>query len=135
VDARAVLPPGGILRFVTIAFYPTGFRTAAVVTYEYPEVRTAVFAGLTVICARLGAPGLSFDGVRRCMGKPRSQKRDLGHPLAVIGKLRFSLLRLLKVLLPEGEHGVVALNERGQVDEAVLAHGEKDDLIRLAGGD
>jgi hypothetical protein len=28
-----VLPPDGLLRFVTIAFYPTGSRRAAVVTY------------------------------------------------------------------------------------------------------
>jgi hypothetical protein len=34
------------LRFVTIAFYPTGSRTAAVVTFGYTEVRTAVFRGL-----------------------------------------------------------------------------------------
>ena len=40
----------------------------------------------------------------------------------------------LKILFPEGEHGVVALNERGQVDEAVLAHGEEHYLVRLAGG-
>jgi hypothetical protein len=58
VDACAVLPPGGVLRFVTIAFYPTGSRRAAVVTYGYPEVRMAVFAGLTVIDASLAAPGL-----------------------------------------------------------------------------
>jgi hypothetical protein len=38
-------------------------------------------------------------------------------------------------LFPKGEHGVVALDERGQVDEAMLAHGEERYLVRLAGSD
>jgi hypothetical protein len=33
-----VLPPDGLLGFVTTTFYPTGSRTADVVTYGYPEV-------------------------------------------------------------------------------------------------
>jgi hypothetical protein len=96
VDGRAVFPPDGVLRFVTVAFYPTELRTADVVTYGYPEVRMAVFAPLTVIY-------------------PYSYRRT---------PPTFTL-RLLKVLFPEGEHGVVALNERRRVDEAVLAHGKE----------
>jgi hypothetical protein len=67
----------GSYRFVTIAFYPTGSTTADVVTYEYPEVRTAVFPPLTVIYPLV-------SGVTTRREKPRSQKRDLAiHPFLV----------------------------------------------------
>lgn len=42
---------------------------------------------------------------------------------------------LLQILLPEGEHRVVALDQRGCVDKAMLSHGEKYDTVRLACGD